>query len=78
MKNYRDYYVVDTISETVVGSFRAVSDIMAKKILSESIEKNEKLGPMKDSIKLYSAEQPVLFCETFDEICESCCEVVNG
>jgi len=78
MKNYRDYYVVDTISETVVGSFRAVSDTMAKKILDESIDKNEKLGSFKDGIKLYSAEQPVLFCETFDEICESCDEVVYG
>ena len=59
MKTNYLYYVVDPISETVVGTFPAINDDMAKRIVSKSFETNKNLESIKDVFKVYRFGSPV-------------------
>jgi len=73
MKHLSNFYVVDSLTESVVGSFKAINFDMAKKILDESYKKSDKLQQIGDSLKLYRDDCVIdVAYETYDEVLEHC------
>ena len=52
MKKVFKYYVVDSLTESVVGSFFALNGDVAIKVLAESYKNNDKLKQIAESLKL--------------------------
>ena len=72
MKHLTKFYVVDSLTESVIGSFDAISVDVAKKIVDETYKTNDKLKMVKDNIVLYYSPCVFDVCETYDEI-KDCC-----
>ena len=72
MKTNYLYYVVDPISESIVGSFSAINDDMAKRIITKSFEVNKNLESIEDVYKVYRFPSPVTSSETYDEVVKNC------
>ena len=72
MKKFSRYYLVDTLTESIIGSFNAISSDMARKIVEETYNSNEKLNIGKESHRLMRSliidEAP----ETYDEVMSVC------
>lgn len=60
------YYVLDTISETIIGSFYAKSDRMAKKMM-DTFDFN-KANLSRDDVLVIPDPKTVPICETFYEV----------
>lgn len=63
------YYVLDNISETIIGQFYAKSERMAKKMMEGFDFKKANLDP-KD-VTLVMQNSPISCYETYDEIMKS-------
>lgn len=72
MKKVFKYYVVDTLTESVVGSFFALNKDVADKILTESYKKNNKLQQVGDSLKLVYDSNCYTELETYEEVMAVC------
>ena len=68
MKKVCKYYVLDSLTESVVGSFFALNDDVAKKVVIESVKSNEKLKQLGDSLKVIKDLTYVFEYETYDEV----------
>jgi len=71
MKKMFTYFVIDTLTESVVGNFSAINSDVAKKILDSTFKSNEKLQFSRDSLKLVYIPDAILMPETFDEVIEA-------
>ena len=72
MKKVFKYYVVDSLTESVVGSFFALNKDVANKILIESYKKNDKLQQIGDSLKLVYDTNCYTELETYQEVMDVC------
>lgn len=77
MKTIFKFYVVDSIAESIIGSFEAVSLDMAKMIMKKSILDNEKLKDSVDQFVLYKDPFGINVCETFNEVKDTLVAVDN-
>lgn len=68
MKYYFSYYLVDSLSETIVGSFNAISDDVAGKMVKATIQKNKDLADIVPWLMLIRSEVYFPVCETYDEV----------
>lgn len=68
MKYFYSYYLVDTLSETIISGFSAISPEAARKMVYEAIKKNPVYKDMEDCLKLYCSHNLFDVAETFDEV----------
>lgn len=68
MKSFYSYYLVDTLSETIVSGFSAISDDVARKMVYEALKKNPVYQDMEDSLKLYRSGELFDVAETYSEV----------
>lgn len=67
MKSFYSYYLVDTLSETIVSGFSAISDHAARKMVYEALKKNPVYQDMADCLKLYRSGELFDVAETYSE-----------
>lgn len=60
------YYVLDTVSETIIGTFNAKSDLMATRIMAKFDFKKANLSP--DDVEVYRNPDPMDIFETYGEV----------
>ena len=75
MKKVFKYYVVDSLTESVVGSFFALNGDVAIKVIAESYNNNDKLKQIAESLKLVYYPNCYTELETFDEVMDVCIDV---
>lgn len=68
MKSFYSYFLVDTISETIISGFSAISDMAARKMVYEALKKNPVYKDMSDSLRLYRSVSSFCVAETYDEV----------
>lgn len=71
MKTLFNYYIVDSVAESVVGGFQAPNGVMAKRIFSEMIDNNDKLKKYPDSYELRCEMHSVSVPETFQDVLDN-------
>lgn len=69
MKANRFFYVLDKVSETIIGNFWASTDAMAVKILKSFDFKKANLDP--SDVFVCSCPECIRVCETYDEVIQS-------
>lgn len=67
MKTFYSYFLVDTLSETIISGFSAISDMHARKMVYEALKKNPVYKDMSDSLMLYRSAALYNVPETYDE-----------
>lgn len=67
MKTFFTYYVVDTLTESIVTSFEAISDDMARFIYNKLLSENEKVKSVGEFLKVYRGSDRFV-AETYDEV----------
>lgn len=72
MKSLKKYYVVDSVAQTIVGAFDAVSLDMAKLMFRKGILENDKLKDSVDQYAVYCDGNSFDVYETFDEVLDRC------
>lgn len=60
------YYILDAVSETILGTFYAKSDRMAQKVMDGFDFKKAHLDP--SDVVVFSDPNNFPVCETFDEV----------
>lgn len=60
------YYILDTVSETIIGMFYAKSDRMAQKLMDEFDFKKARLDPQ--DVRVIPDPKNFAVCDTFYEV----------
>lgn len=68
MKKFYKYYVVDSVSESIVGSFDAINFDMACMILKKGVLENPKFKDFSEQLVLYRDKSAIEVFETYDEV----------
>jgi len=72
MKQLYKYYVCDSLTESIVGSFYALNKKIAQKVVDETIKSNDKVKAIGDSLVVYRSLPYVTEYETYNEVVEYC------
>lgn len=69
MSIYKRYYLLDNVSETIIGNFFAKNDRMAEKVLDQF--DFEKAHLDREDVSLFIDERQIFLYETYDEVVKS-------
>lgn len=72
MKQLYKYYVCDSLTESIIGSFYALNDKVAEKVVEETINSNEKVKMVGESLVVRRSPTFVCEYETYNEVVEYC------
>lgn len=73
MKYLKTYYLIDSLSETIVGSFTAPNERFAVKRVKATIDKSDDLKDIVDTLVLRCSVGDFEVCETYEEAAADGC-----